>query len=128
MDDRAISGQNLLGRTRSSASARSKADHVACDAMAHDPWETQIAVYFAEHPCLHVMSASEVLTALGFATNGQHRSLTRRAGRVLRGLGWRKKFVRLESGPTQRFVSPDYVGPRARKAAAHARKAPAPGG
>ena len=96
--------------------------------MAQDPWEAQIATYLVEHPSLHVMSASEALMALGFTENSQHRSLTRRAGRVLRGIGWSKKFVRLESGPTQRFVSPDYLGPRARKAAARTRKSPHRGG
>jgi hypothetical protein len=124
VDDRATSGQNSIGRTHSSVRAHPKEDPVACNSMAQDPWETQIATYLVEHPSLHVMSASEALMALGFTENSQHRSLTRRAGRVLRGIGWSKKFVRLESGPTQRFVSPDYLGPRARKAAARTRKSP----
>jgi hypothetical protein len=84
---------------------------------SQDPLEDPVVIYLAEHPHLQVVSASELLLALGLAAESRTRLQTWRVGRVLRHLGWRKRSIRLKSGTTQRFVSPDYVGRRARRGA-----------
>jgi hypothetical protein len=84
---------------------------------SQDPLEDPVTIYLAEHPHLHVISASEMLVALGQAAESRTRLHTWRVGRVLRHLGWRKRSIRLKSGTTQRFVSPDYVSRRAHRGA-----------
>ena len=84
---------------------------------SQDPLEDPVVIYLAEHPHLRVVSASELLLALGLAAESRTRLQTWRVGRVLRHLGWRKRSIRLKSGTTQRFVSPDYVSRRAHRGA-----------
>ena len=84
---------------------------------SQDPLEGPVMIYLAKHPHMHVISASELLMAIGQAAESRTRLHTWRVGRVLRHLGWRKRSIRLKSGTTQRFVSPDYVGRRANSGA-----------
>jgi hypothetical protein len=84
---------------------------------SQDPLEDPVMIYLAKHPHMHVISASELLMAIGQAAESRTRLHTWRVGRVLRHLGWRKRSIRLKSGTTQRFVSPDYVGRRAHRGA-----------
>jgi len=85
--------------------------------MSKDPWEDSILIYLAERPHLHVISASELLTGLGQAAESRMPLHTWCVGRVLRNFGWRKRSIRLKSGTTQRFVSPDYACRRVHKGA-----------
>jgi hypothetical protein len=110
-EEQAIVEQETLGRASSCSSVRLEGQ---CRLSTfQDPWEDPILIYLAEHPHLHVVSASELLVALGQAAQSQTRIHSWRVGRVLRHLGWRKRSIRLKSGTTQRFVSPEYKGRRA---------------
>jgi hypothetical protein len=111
-EEQAIGQQQTLARASSSVPLVGQRR----TSTLQDPWEDPILIYLAERPHLHVVSASELLVALGHAAESRMRLHTWRVGRVLRHLGWRKKSIRLKSGTTQRFVSPDYKARRAVKA------------